>query len=192
MKANDKLSFGSKLWYGSGAIGLDLSYGMFYSFLNKYLTDVLKLKSNFLTILTPIARIWDGINDPMMGTIVDNTNTKMGKYRPWVLRGSILNAIVLAFLFNNPGIPTNSAWIYVYISILCQLCFLKVCLQRLFCVKIQLCDYTFTRYNSRCSIYCLRSWASRKVTALSKDVRRLAFSSCMVFRCTCHSSRSVR
>lgn len=118
MKANDKLSFGSKLWYGSGAIGLDLSYGMFYSFLNKYLTDVLKLKSNFLTILTPIARIWDGINDPMMGTIVDNTSTKMGKYRPWVLRGSLLNAIVLAFLFNNPGIPANSAWIYVYISIL--------------------------------------------------------------------------
>ncbi len=115
---NNKLSFGSKLWYGSGAIGLDLSYGMFYSFLNKYLTDVLKLKSNFLSILTPFARIWDGINDPMMGTIVDNTKTKMGKYRPWVLIGSVLNSIVLALLFNNPGISTNSAWIYVYISVL--------------------------------------------------------------------------
>lgn len=118
METNKKLSFGSKVWYGVGAVGLDLSYGMFYSYLNKYLTDVLKLKSNFLSILTPIARIWDGINDPMMGTIVDNTNTKMGKYRPWVLRGSLLNAIVLIFLFNNPGIPTNSAWIYAYISVL--------------------------------------------------------------------------
>ncbi|MBR5497552.1 MAG: MFS transporter, partial [Clostridia bacterium] len=62
----------SYLGYGVGAVGLDLSYGMFYSYLNKYLTDVLKLSSNFLLILTPIARIWDGINDPMMGTIVDN------------------------------------------------------------------------------------------------------------------------
>ena len=92
----------SKLGYGVGAIGLDLSYGMFYSFLAQYLTNVLKLKPGFLLVLTPIARLWDGINDPMMGTIVDNTNTKMGKYRPWILRGSILNAIVLVFLFSNP------------------------------------------------------------------------------------------
>lgn len=107
-----------KIWYGTGAVGLDLSYGMFYGFLNKYLTDVLKLRSDFLLLLTPIARIWDGINDPMMGTIVDNTNTKMGKYRPWILRGALLNAVVLALLFNNPGIPVTGPWIYVYISVL--------------------------------------------------------------------------
>ena len=99
----------SKLGYGVGAVGLDLSYGMFYSFLAKYLTDVLGLSSSFLLILTPIARIWDGINDPMMGTIVDNTHTKMGKYRPWILRGSMLNAIVLVFLFSNPLKLTGAA-----------------------------------------------------------------------------------
>ncbi len=114
----NKTKFSDKIWYGTGAIGLDLSYGMFYSFLNKYLTDVLKLKANFLLILTPLARIWDGINDPMMGTIVDNTHTKMGKYRPWILRGALMNAIVLALLFNNPGIPTAGVWIYVYIAVL--------------------------------------------------------------------------
>ncbi len=92
----------SKLGYGVGAVGLDLSYGMFYSFLAKYLTDVLGLGAGFLLVLTPIARIWDGINDPMMGTIVDNTHTKMGKYRPWILRGTMLNAVVLVLLFSNP------------------------------------------------------------------------------------------
>ena len=92
----------SKLGYGIGAIGLDLSYGMFYSYLAQYLTNVLGLAEGFLLILTPIARLWDGINDPMMGTIVDNTRTKMGKYRPWILRGSILNAVVLVLLFSNP------------------------------------------------------------------------------------------
>jgi len=91
----------SKLGYGVGAVGLDLSYGMFYSFLAMYLTNVLHLEEGFLLLLTPIARLWDGINDPMMGTIVDNTRTKMGKYRPWILRGSMLNAIVLVFLFWN-------------------------------------------------------------------------------------------
>ena len=77
--------------YGVGAVGLDLSYGMFYSFLSYYLSSVLGLKPAFLLILTPIARIWDGINDPMMGTIVDNTRTKFGKYRPWILIGAFSN-----------------------------------------------------------------------------------------------------
>lgn len=106
----------SKIGYGIGAIGLDLSYGMFYSFLAKYLTDVLGLSASFLLILTPIARIWDGINDPMMGTIVDNTKTKMGKYRPWILRGSFCNAIVLILLFSNPFKLTGIA-LCAYVAI---------------------------------------------------------------------------
>ena len=104
----------SYLGYGVGAVGLDLSYGMFYSYLNKYLTDVLKLSSNFLLILTPIARIWDGINDPMMGTIVDNGKFKMGKYRPWILIGTLCNAVILALLFNNIfGLSGVSLYVYI-------------------------------------------------------------------------------
>ncbi len=106
-----------KLGYGVGAVGLDLSYGMFYSFLAKYLTDVLGLGAGFLLVLTPIARLWDGINDPMMGTIVDNTHTKMGKYRPWILRGSMLNAIVLVLLFTNPFKLTGIA-LCAYVAVM--------------------------------------------------------------------------
>ena len=105
-----------KLGYGVGAIGLDLSYGMFYSFLAKYLTDVLHLKSSFLIVLTALARIWDGINDPMMGTIVDNTHTKMGKYRPWILTGAFLNAFVLIFLFSNP-FHLSGVGIMIYVAV---------------------------------------------------------------------------
>ena len=72
-----------KLGYGVGAIGLDLSYGMFYTYLSYYLSSVLNLPEAFLLILTPIARIWDGINDPMMGTIVDNTKTKAKMLSPY-------------------------------------------------------------------------------------------------------------
>ncbi len=106
-----------KLGYGIGAVGLDLSYGMFYSFLAKYLTDVLGLGAGFLLVLTPIARLWDGINDPMMGTIVDNTHTKMGKYRPWILRGSMLNAVVLVLLFTNPFKLTGVA-LCAYVAVM--------------------------------------------------------------------------
>ncbi len=117
MKEKNKKSgrFLKYLGYGVGAVGLDLSYGMFYSYLNKFLTDVLKLSSAFLLILTPIARIWDGINDPMMGTIVDNGKFRMGKYRPWILIGSFSNAVILTLLFNNL-FGLSGIGLYVYIA----------------------------------------------------------------------------
>ena len=105
--------FKTALGYGVGAIGLDLSYGMFYSFLSYYLSSVLGLQEGFLLLITPLARIWDGINDPMMGTIVDNTRTKMGKYRPWILIGAICNAVVLFLLFTSFGMSGLPLYIYI-------------------------------------------------------------------------------
>lgn len=116
--------FTDKVWYGTGAIGLDLSYGMFNGRLSRYLTDVLGLNTNFLLGLISAARVWDGVNDPMMGSIVDNTNTKFGRYRPWVVIGSCLNAFILFLLFFNPGFSTGfseggaSIWLYVYIAVM--------------------------------------------------------------------------
>lgn len=114
----NKVSLGRKLGYGVGAVGLDLSYGMFYSYLSIYLTDALGISPLFLLILTPLARIWDGVNDPMMGMIVDKTKTKMGKYRPWILIGTLLNAVVLCMLFNAPNLPSDSAKLLVYAGVL--------------------------------------------------------------------------
>lgn len=108
-----KTTWREKLGYGVGAIGLDLSYGMFYSYLSYYLSSVLGLKEGFLLLLTPLARIWDGINDPMMGTIVDNTKTKMGKYRPWIVIGALSNAVVLTLLFTSFGMSGTRLYIYI-------------------------------------------------------------------------------
>lgn len=111
--AEYKTTWREKIGYGIGAVGLDLSYGMFYSFLSYYLSSVLGLKEGFLLLLTPIARIWDGINDPIMGTIVDNTKTKMGKYRPWIVIGAISNAVVLFLLFTSFGMSGTKLYIYI-------------------------------------------------------------------------------
>lgn len=110
------------LGFGVGAIGMDLSYGLFNSFLTNYLTDVLLINSTFLLIVPVVARIWDGINDPMMGTIVDNTKSRLGKFRPWILCGAILNAIALTMLFTNPGFEVSSTSVnvklYVYAAVM--------------------------------------------------------------------------
>ena len=114
--AKKKSIFSTALGYGIGAVGLDLSYGMFYSYLSYYLSSVLGLEEGFLLLITPLARIWDGINDPMMGTIVDNTRTKFGKYRPWILIGAICNAVVLFLLFTSFGM--SGLPLYIYIAIM--------------------------------------------------------------------------
>ena len=111
--AKKKSIFGTALGYGIGAIGLDLSYGMFYSYLSYYLSSVLGLQEGFLLLITPLARIWDGINDPMMGTVVDNTRTKHGKYRPWILIGALCNAVVLFLLFTSFGMSGLPLYIYI-------------------------------------------------------------------------------
>lgn len=114
----NKVSFKEKVGYGVGAVGLDLSYGMFYSYLSIYLTNALGISPVFLLVLAPLARLWDGINDPMMGMIVDKTQTKMGKYRPWIMTGALLNAVVLCLLFNNPGFSAGSTGLYIYVAVL--------------------------------------------------------------------------
>lgn len=108
-----KTTWREKIGYGIGAVGLDLSYGLFYSYLSYYLSSVLGIKEAFLLLLTPIARIWDGINDPIMGTIVDSTKTKMGKYRPWIVIGALSNAIVLSLLFTSFGMSGTKLYIYI-------------------------------------------------------------------------------
>ena len=111
--ADYKTTWREKIGYGVGAIGLDLSYGLFYSYLSYYLSSVLGLKEGFLLLLTPIARIWDGVNDPIMGTIVDNTKTRFGKYRPWIVIGALSNAIVLALLFTSFGMSGTKLYVYI-------------------------------------------------------------------------------
>ena len=116
MATKKKSIFPTALGYGIGAVGLDLSYGMFYSYLSYYLSSVLGLQEGFLLLITPLARIWDGINDPMMGTIVDNTRTKHGKYRPWILIGAMCNAVVLFLLFTSFGM--SGLPLYIYIAVM--------------------------------------------------------------------------
>ncbi len=106
--------------YGVGALGMDLSYGLFYSFLSFYLTDILYLHPIFLMVVTFAARVWDGINDPIMGAIVDSTKSRFGKYRRWLLIGSICNAVILVLLFSNPGFSVSSGHasigLYIYVA----------------------------------------------------------------------------
>ncbi|MDB2136899.1 melibiose:sodium transporter MelB [Clostridium butyricum] len=77
------------------------------------MTDVLKLSPAYAGALFFIARIWDAVNDPAIGMIVDNTHTKWGKFRPWLLIGTIINAVVFVLLFTSRGMSTSQLYVYI-------------------------------------------------------------------------------
>ncbi len=112
----NKLSFREKYSYGVGALGKDLAYAIVASYLMIYFTDAVGLNSAFVGTLFLVARLWDAVNDPMMGMIVDNTRTKWGKFRPWILIGTIINAIVIIFLFRKPDLEGPA--LYAYYSVI--------------------------------------------------------------------------
>lgn len=118
MKENGtkKLSFLSKLCFGIGAFGKDAVYAIVGTYLMMYLTDFRSVAPAFVGVLFMVARIWDAFNDPFMGMVVDNTRTKWGKFRPWIMIGTILNAIVLALLFLNNGLEGHKylVWCSVF------------------------------------------------------------------------------
>lgn len=109
---NQKLSWLSKLCYGIGAFGKDAVYAIVGTYLMMYLTDYRSVAPAFVGTLFMVARIWDAFNDPFMGMIVDNTRSKWGKFRPWILIGTILNAIVLVFLFLDNGLEGRNYLIW--------------------------------------------------------------------------------
>lgn len=103
-----KLSWLSKICFGIGAFGKDAVYAIVGTYLMMYLTDYRGVAPAFVGGLFMVARIWDAFNDPFMGMIVDNTRSKWGKFRPWILIGTIMNAAVLIGLFANNGLEGKS------------------------------------------------------------------------------------
>ncbi len=111
-----KLTNSRKMAFGIGALGKDLCYAIISYFLMIYFTDTVGLTPLFVGNLFLVARVWDAFNDPMMGFVVDNTRTKWGKFRPWILIGTVLNAVILVLLFRHPALEGTA--LYAYYSVM--------------------------------------------------------------------------
>ena len=106
--------FGKKQFaaYGLGAVGKDMVYALSASYIMYYYQDILGLSATFVGFILMIARVFDAANDPFMGVVVAKTNTRWGKFRPWLFTGTILNAFVLYALFAAPAVSGKALMIY--------------------------------------------------------------------------------
>lgn len=112
----ETISRQSKLIFAFGGLGKDAMFAM-STVMMFYFTALIGVSPLFVGTMMMVVRVWDAINDPIMGGIVANTNTRMGKFRPWILIGSFLNAIVLVFVFLNPNLGVDTLRMFVYITV---------------------------------------------------------------------------
>lgn len=107
-----KLSVKQKAAYGLGAVGKDMVYALSASYVMYYYQDVMGLSATFVGLVLMFARVLDAMNDPFMGIVVAKTKTKWGKFRPWIMTGTILSGVVLYALFSAPSIKGTGLMIY--------------------------------------------------------------------------------
>ena len=101
--------------FGLGTIGRDIVYTMVSMYLPFYLTDALDLSDSVAAVIATIilaARIFDAVNDPIMGVIVDNTKSKWGKFKPWIAGGVVASAILTVLMFSKFNLTDTKFVIY--------------------------------------------------------------------------------
>ena len=110
------LSLTSKLAYGCGDAGCNVVWGAMSAWLMYYYTNVAHVSALSIGTIMLISRFIDGITDIIMGLIVDNTKSKHGKARPWLLRMAIPFAIATVAMFSVPDFDTKTKLVYIFVT----------------------------------------------------------------------------
>ena len=97
-----ELHFKEKCAYGLGAVGKDMVYMLSASYILYYFQDILGVSAVAMGVILLVARIFDAFNDPIMGVVVAKTHTRWGKFRPWLMIGTLTNAVILFLMFSAP------------------------------------------------------------------------------------------
>lgn len=112
-----KVSLISKLAYGMGDVGCNFSWMFVGNFLMIFYTDVFGIGMGAVATLMLVSRFWDAINDPIIGSLTDKTRTRWGRFRPWLLFGAPITALVLVLTFwAHPDWSQTAKIIYMAVT----------------------------------------------------------------------------
>lgn len=118
-----KLPFGRKILFSLNGFSRMLASTMISTYAVYYYTDILGLSGTLVGIIVLISKIWDIINDPMMGALVDRTHSKEGKCRYWLKFFSVPGGIVLAMMFIVPDFSATAQFVWFAVTYILQAMF---------------------------------------------------------------------
>lgn len=115
---NEKQVKKNLLLFPIGTVGRDMVYQLFSNFILTFILFTRQLTAAQLTAITAImvgARIFDALNDPIMGNIIERTRTKWGKFKPWLLAGSVSTMAVVITAFNTKLQGWKFVWLFGFL-----------------------------------------------------------------------------
>jgi len=111
-----KLSFGEKFGYSLGDAAANIAWRPLMAYLPIFYVDTFGLQSGAVALLLLLTRSFDGITDVIMGLVSDRTQTRWGKFRPYLLWTAVPFGLLLALTFTTPGFSPSGKLIYAYIT----------------------------------------------------------------------------
>ena len=115
--AKRKLSFRSVIGYGAGDFANNLAFSLSTTFLLLYYTDVVGLPAAAIGTMFLVVRLWDAFADLFAGRVIDRTMTRWGKFRPFILFGSVPLLVMSVLTFYVPqGWDGGAQLMYAYLT----------------------------------------------------------------------------
>lgn len=111
-----RLSIVEKLGYGLGDCGANFVFQTQLIFLMSFYTDVVGLASATVGTMFLVSRLWDAVNDPLIGALADRTSTRWGKFRPWVLLTALPFAFCFVLAYTVPDLEGQAKIVWAYIT----------------------------------------------------------------------------
>jgi len=111
-----RLTFKEKLGYGLGDTASNFFFQVFNIFLLYYYTDVFGIDPALVGVMFIVTKVVDAISDPVMGLIADRTNSRWGKFRPYLLWGAIPYGLLGFAMFAGPDLTATGKLVYAYVT----------------------------------------------------------------------------
>ena len=111
-----KTTFREKVGYGFGDMSSSMFWKIFSYYLPFFYSNIFGLTLDQVGLLLVVTRIWDAVSDPMMGILADRTESKWGKYRPYLLLMAVPFALSGIFLFSTPDASATMKLVWAYVT----------------------------------------------------------------------------